>query len=97
MSSVCPEYGFELRLVIDAGISPERAAAVVTAFVEHVERLGLSAAGAGDDDAWHFVVSRVGGQAMDADRSALERWAHGRAEIREVLVGPLVDLGDDLA
>ncbi len=97
MSSVCPEYGFELRLVIDAGISPDRSAAVVTGFVEHVERLGLSAAGAGDDDAWHFIITRVGGQAIDADRSALERWARAQAEVREVLVGPLVDLAEDLS
>lgn len=96
MSSVCPEYGFELRLVLGAGVTPRRAAAVVTAFVEHVERLGLSAGGAGDD-AWHFVISRVGGQAIDGDRAALERWARGQAEITDVQVGPLVDLAEDLA
>jgi uncharacterized protein YggL (DUF469 family) len=94
MSASCPEYGFELQLRMEPGIPAGRSDAIVTAFVEHLEGLGLSAGGGGGDHEWHFIITRVGSQAIDGDRGAVEAWARARAGIQDVIVGPLLDVSE---
>ncbi|GLC24674.1 50S ribosome-binding protein YggL [Roseisolibacter agri] len=93
MSAPCPEYGFTFACRLAPGLDADAVRALRDAFVGVLESRGLAAAGGGDAT-WHHVISRDGGQAIDADREALEAWADARAEIVEATVGPLQDLTD---
>ena len=92
MSAPCPTYGFAIALRPAPGLDDRASRALRDAFVAAVEARGLSTGGGGQG--WHHVISRDGGQAIDADREALRAWAASRPELVEVSVGPLVDLED---
>ena len=90
MSAPCPEYGFTFACRLAPGLDAAAAHALRDAFVHALESRGLAAAGS--DAAWRHVISRDGGQAIDADREALQAWADARPEIVAATVGPLQDL-----
>ena len=92
MSAPCPTYGFVITLRVAPGLDAAASNTLRDAFVAAVEARGLSAGGGGR--LGHHVVSRDGGQAIDADREALRAWAESRPDVVEVTVGPLVDLDD---
>lgn len=92
MSAPCPTYGFAIALRPAPGLDAAASAALRDAFVAAVEARGLSAGGG--DRVWRHVISRDGGQAIDADREALRAWAASRPDVMDVTVGPLVDLDD---
>jgi hypothetical protein len=91
MSAACPELGFEITLELAADVADARRRALRAAFLALVESRGLAAAGNGDTTL-HYWITRDGGQAIDADRDALDAWAAGRPEIARATAGPLVDL-----
>jgi len=93
MSAACPEYGFELTFHLVPRLAEDARSALWDAFIDAVEARGLSAGGGGDQ-VWRLVITRDGGQAIDADREALGAWAAARPEIAAVGVGPLVDLSE---
>jgi uncharacterized protein YggL (DUF469 family) len=93
VSAPCPSYGFAITVRLAPGLDDGASGALWDAFIAAVEARGLSAGGGGDQ-LWHHVISRDGGQAIDADREALRAWAEARPDIVEVSVGPLVDLDD---
>ena len=91
MSAACPALAFELVLRLTPGLDAAGRRALHDALAATVASHGLSAAGRGDA-APRYVITRDGGQAIDADREVLRAWAAARAEVAEVAVGPLVDL-----
>jgi uncharacterized protein YggL (DUF469 family) len=93
MSAACPEYGFEVTFHLTPAVTAPARDALWRAFIDALEARGLSAGGGGDR-VWRHVVSRDGGQAVDADREAIRAWAVARAEIATVDVGPLADLNE---
>ncbi|HEX5830094.1 MAG TPA: 50S ribosome-binding protein YggL [Gemmatimonadaceae bacterium] len=92
MSAPCPRFGFDVRLRAAPGLSAAASDALARAFAATVEARGLSAS-ARRGEAWCHVVTRDGGQAVDADREALAEWAASRPDLAGAMVGPLVDLG----
>jgi uncharacterized protein len=57
---------------------------------EVLEPRGLECGGGGDRG-WELFVSRPDGEsASEDDRAAVSAWLAGRAEVREVTVGPLI-------
>ncbi len=95
MSAPCPEYGFTFACRLAPGLDAAAAHALRDAFAQALESRGLAAAGGPTPDAgWHHVISRDGGQAIDADRDALEAWAAARPEIVAATAGPLLDLNE---
>lgn len=91
MSAPCPRFGFDVRLHVAPGLTAEACDALARAFTATVEARGLSAS-ARHGETWCHVVTRDGGQAVDADREALAEWAASRPDIAGAAVGPLVDL-----
>ena len=96
MSAPCPEYGFTLTCRLAPAVGPDAARALRDALAQALESRGLAARGGGEER-WHHVVTRDGGQAIDADREALRAWAATRPEIAAATVGPLHDLHDTTA
>ena len=92
MTSACPVYGFEFKFRLVAG-SEDRSDAVWHAFIDEVERLGLSAGG-GAEVEWLHVLTRVGAQATGADRQALVEWGGSQPDIRDAVAGPLIDVNE---
>ena len=90
MSAPCPEYGFTFACRLASPLDADAARALRDAFARVLESRGLAADGG--DGRWHHVISRDGGQAIDADREALRAWATSRPEFVAVDVGPLQDL-----
>jgi uncharacterized protein YggL (DUF469 family) len=91
VSAPCPEFGFRLTLRLTPGVDAASRRALSDALRAVVEARGLSAAGGGEE-APRYLVTRDGGQAIDADREALREWAAAQAAIARADVGPLVDL-----
>jgi hypothetical protein len=91
MSAACPEFAFEIVLRLAPGVDEARRGALRDALAAAAELRGLSAAGGGDE-VQRYLITRDGGQAIDADREALRAWAASRPEIAHAAVGPLVDL-----
>jgi hypothetical protein len=92
VSAPCPEYGFTFACRLASPLDADAARALRDAFARVLESRGLAADGG--DGRWHHVISRDGGQAIDADREALRAWAASRPDVADVTVGPLVDLDD---
>jgi len=96
MSAACPAFAFELVLRLTPGLDAAGRRALQDALAATVASHGLSAAGGGEV-APRYLITRDGGQAIDADREVLGAWAAGRPEVAEVAVGPLVDLHEAAA
>ena len=88
MTAACPELAFEIVLRLAPGRGVREAWR--DAFVAALDARGLSATGGGD--APRYLITRDGGQAVDADREAMRAWAEQRPEVLSVAVGPLIDL-----
>jgi len=88
VSAACPAFGFELVLRSTPGLDAAGRRALEDALAATVASHGLSAARTGG----RYVITRDGGQAIDADRDVLRAWAAGRPEVAAATVGPLVDL-----
>jgi YggL 50S ribosome-binding protein len=91
VSAACPRYGFEVRARIEPGLDGASRSALWDSLGRILDARGLSATRSGED-VWTLVVTRDGGQAIDADRLALVQWLEGRTEVVEHVAGPLVDL-----
>ena len=96
MSAACPEFAFELTLHPTPAVDTAARRALHDALTAVAEDRGLSVAGGGEDAA-RYLITRDGGQAIDADRDALRAWAAGRPEIAHADVGPLIDLREAAA
>ena len=90
MSAACPRLGFTLRL----RLAPDAdGVAVRDALGAALGARGLETEPAARDP-WTLVVTREGGQAIDADREALTAWAASRDDVVACEAGPIVDLSD---
>ena len=91
MTAACPEFGFEIAVHLAPHIEAQRRRALAATFRAFAESHGLIADGGGGRE-WHYVVTRDGGQAIDADRQLLGDWMRSRPEVVRADVGPIVDL-----
>lgn len=92
MTAACPEFVFDVTLqpapaLGDAGVATLGAALDVAA-----EARGLSVSRLTGDERLRFRITCDAGQAIDDDRDAIRAWAESRADVSEVVVGPLIDL-----
>jgi uncharacterized protein YggL (DUF469 family) len=91
MTAACPEFGFEITVRLAPHVDARRRRTLAATFRTLAESNGLIADGGGERE-WHYVITRDGGQAIDADRALLGDWIRSRPEIAHVDVGPIVDL-----
>ena len=91
MTAACPEFGFEIAITLAPHTDPRARRTLAATFRTLAESHGLTAEGGGERE-WRYVVRREGGQAIDADRELLARWARARPEVAHVDVGPIIDL-----
>jgi uncharacterized protein YggL (DUF469 family) len=91
MAAACPEFGFEITAQLAPHVDARTRHALAATFHTLAESNGLIADGGGERD-WRYVITRDGGQAIDADRQLLGDWIRSRPEITRVEIGPIVDL-----
>lgn len=86
------ELGFELRFALASGTSDADQDAFWTAFIDEIERIGLSFGGGGGIRWEGFLTARgARGSVEAAARDALAAWLAARPDVRDISAGPLVD------
>lgn len=95
MTAPCPEFGFPAELEIATSATPPQRAELRRRLDALLARRGLVAEGVRQGDTWRVVVRAEAGQATDADRAEVERWAMAQPEIADLRLGELTDLRDE--
>jgi uncharacterized protein YggL (DUF469 family) len=92
MSAPCPVFGFVVELEMSEAPGSDETRYVRQAFLAQVaEARGLVIDERRRDHRWTFLVRSEASQATDADRRAVETWAHEQGEIVAISIGPLLD------
>lgn len=92
VTAPCPIYGFIAKYELVSQLDEAEETALTDSFLELLEARGLVSSGGFNGTRWSHVVRSEASQATDADRVAVHDWATSRAEIRDGVCGPIVDL-----
>jgi uncharacterized protein YggL (DUF469 family) len=85
-------FGFVVELEMSDALSSDQMRDVRQAFLVQVaEARGLVIDERRRHPRWTFLVRSEASQATDADRRAVETWAHEQGEIVAISIGPLLD------
>ncbi len=85
------EFGFNIRFAMSPGLGASARNAILDAFLDQIERLGLQFGGGGIHD-WDGFAELCGrGTATEQHRAAILAWLEQHADIENPHVGELVD------
>lgn len=95
MTASCPQFAFELRMVLRPDIDGPGRQALDDAFSALLAACALTSRGRAVSTGASVILSGEAGQTVDDDRAAVRAWADSHTDVMHVTIGPLFDQASD--